>query len=172
MIITEEVHTIAVSLGKSENMRVTAGRMFAKLWEYVATPGNDGAQQVIDAGVPPTQEGVWRLIRADRSYPQVLGTSFAQGRKLLSIGRAPDPEKADAAARAAKANEDAARSAANKSQPAQDDLLHNRYGSGSLCNNEPAASDVSSIIAALRALSTPDLDEVWEWLRGYRGITG
>jgi hypothetical protein len=58
---TEEINAIAVALGKAENMRVSAAQRYAALWEYVRTPGNDGAQQVIDAGHEPTQAGLWAI---------------------------------------------------------------------------------------------------------------
>jgi hypothetical protein len=36
MNVAEEVFAIAVAIGKSENMRVTAGRKFAAVWDYVS----------------------------------------------------------------------------------------------------------------------------------------
>jgi hypothetical protein len=102
MIVDEELYAIAVALGKSENMRTTAGQKFATLWEYVRSPDTDGAQQVIDAGQEPTQEGLWEMLIKQKAFPKMLGTSFRTGRRLMRIGRAPDPAAADATERETK----------------------------------------------------------------------
>jgi hypothetical protein len=101
--VTEEINGIAVALCKSENMRVTAGQKYAALWRFVTTPGTDGAQQVIDAGHEPTQYGLWEMIIAHPSYPNKLGTSFSAGKRLLSIGAAPDPWQTEREERQARA---------------------------------------------------------------------
>lgn len=107
--VTDEVHAITVALSKSENMRVTAAVRFAELWRFVSSEGTAGAQQVIDAGHEPTQYGLWQMIIAHPSYPNKLGSSFSTAKRLLSIGNAPDPEKADAEERRARAQADRAR---------------------------------------------------------------
>jgi hypothetical protein len=78
----------------------------------VTAPGNDGAQQVINAGHEPTQRGLWEMIVAHPSYPHQLGTSFSEGKRLLSIGDAPDPVQAEWQERQARADAERARRAA------------------------------------------------------------
>lgn len=95
LYIDEEVKAVAVQIGKSEDMRISAGQRFAILWKYVTDPSTDSAQQMADKGVPITQKALWAMVVNDPSYPKkLLGHSWATGQRLLAIGKAPDPEAA------------------------------------------------------------------------------
>jgi hypothetical protein len=50
-------------------------------------------------GYEPTVAGLWEMITDHPSYPKVFGTSLHTGQRLLWIGKAPDPVKADQAER-------------------------------------------------------------------------
>jgi hypothetical protein len=169
MIVADEVYAIAVALGKSENMRVTAGRKFADLWVYVTAPGNDGAQQMVDAGYDPTQKNLWYMIVMHPSYPQALGTSWSTGKRVLAIGRASDPAAADQEERQSRADahirrKDAATEAASVTQHPRSETFCNKGGS------EPASSaDLEALVAAVKLLSTQDFDRFRAWFRGYCG---
>jgi hypothetical protein len=188
MIVTDEIHAIATCIGKSENMRVTAGRMFASLWDYVTTPGTDGAQQVINAGEQPTQRGLWWLICRHPSFPKKLGSSFTTGRRLLDIGRAEDPTEAERREREARAEsarerrdaerreqetryetERAARRAANRERPVTEPIHVEPE-----CNSDAPAyqSDPTfeTVVDAIKALPTAEFERLKVWFRTYCGF--
>jgi hypothetical protein len=167
--VAEEVGIIAVTLGKSENMRVSAGRKFAALWEFVTTPGTDGAQQTISAGYEPTQQGLWEMIVNHPSYPVKLGTSFRTGQRLLSIGRAADhtaeahhQNNADAERmrEARNVTQDAERSACN---------VTNSAPSCEQPTSTKSGASLEAVVAAVKLLSLPDFERFKVWLRGYCG---
>jgi hypothetical protein len=144
MILSEQARVIAIQLGKSENMRIAAGRMFAEAWEYITTPGTDGAKQLSDAGYPITQKALWGIIRTDPAFPAKLGTSWKTGQRVLAIGQSPDPEEAAKEARAAEARSNAKSNAnrvSQKSQKEKDELLHNAPLNGAECNNPSVTNE-------------------------------
>jgi hypothetical protein len=140
MILLEQTHAIAVHLGKSENMRIAAGRMFAEAWEYITTPGTDGAKQLSDAGKPITQDALWGMIRTDPAFPAQIGTSWRTGQRVLSIGRSPDPEGAAKAERAKEVKTYEKR-VSQKSQKEKDGPLHNAPDSGVKCNSPSVTNE-------------------------------
>lgn len=165
MQVELEVKAIAVSLNKSEQMRVSAGQRFAALWAYVTTPGTDGAQQVINMGYEPTQEGVWNMIVDHPAYPQKIGTSFRFGKRLLAIGRAPDAERAEAEDRANHRAE-TARSRAK----AEAEVVTKEAHMSPECNSAPSSAPLLSLNAlteAVQALSLADFEAFKVWFRGY-----
>lgn len=170
MELKDEAHAIAVVLGKSENMRVTAGRMFADLWKYVTTPSTDGAQQLSNAGYRITQQGLWEMITTDPSYPHQIGTSWGTGKRVLAIGRAADPVEADRAERAARAQADALRAALTRKQDAMSPL-HSFSEPETDCTSTPLSpgSSLDAIMAAVKSLPLADFETFKQWFREYCG---
>jgi hypothetical protein len=167
MIVSEEVYAIAVALGKSENMRTTAGKKFADLWAYVTAPGTDGAQQMIDAGYDPEQKNLWYMITIHPSYPQALGTSWSAGQRLLAIGRAADPT----AEAHRQNNADAERMREARSVTQDPERSGSNVTDRCSAPEQPPQSgaDLEAVVAAVKLLSTQDFDRFKAWFRGYCG---
>ena len=152
MEVFDEIHFIAVSLGKSENYRISAGRQFAEISAAVHSPGNSAAQQLINRGYEPTDEGIWVAITDDPSAPQSLRTmSFRSGMRMLAIGRAKDPEAADKAERERQAKYAAAHSSRSVTEHASRGNYCNKAERGEAGLQESAPSETDpprSVIAA------------------------
>jgi hypothetical protein len=111
--LTDLAHQCAVTMGKSENMRVTAGKFAVQALDMLKT--DQGVMDAVEAGVEPTLRGFHILVSRDPSYPPNL-RSFSSFRRVLQIAKAKDPEAEDARLREEQAERDQVR---YKSDPSQ-----------------------------------------------------
>lgn len=86
-------HQCAVTIGKSDNMRVTAAKFCSQAIDMLKT--DQGVMDAIAEGVEPNLKGFHVLVSSDPAYPKSL-VSFSSFRRLLQIAKAPDPEVEDA----------------------------------------------------------------------------
>jgi hypothetical protein len=105
------------------------------------------------------------MLVEQEAYPVKIGTSWRAGQRLLAIGKAPDPEKAECADRQARAAAERTRRTADADQPV---TQHDHVGEE--CNNaETGGSHLAALMAGVKLRPVSDLEQFKVWFRGYCG---
>jgi hypothetical protein len=92
------------------------------------------------------------MLLKQEAFPKMLGTSFRTGQRLLRIGRAPDPVKAERAEWGGEA------------ETKREGRLHNRQTSA---QNVTDGSSLEAVVAAVKLLTTEEFRLFKDWFRGF-----